>query len=444
MKRRSILRTSLLLLPLQLIFRGGEVLFPLLLAAWFGRSAATDVYYFSWAVFTFAGSLVFMAYHDSALIPILAGVRQRDPAALPAVTGALIGHTALIGGGIALAVGLGALAFFGVRYDGADFSLAAAMIPAFCCYLVALSFKTFFAALLNADHHYFVFPVASALGIATTLALVALGKGAFGVAVVPYASLAGELVAVATLLAMAIVYAKMRFVVSLSRPEPLLAFARLASAQISGAAVVRVNPVVDLLMAGFAGVVGGSTLLRYASDVAFVPTSLLQAALLSVLLSHLSDDFARSGPSTIRATVVRTIFSVCGLLAAACALLYALREPLVRLVFLRGAMDPEGVAQIVELLPYYLVGIVPFGALLVLSRAHVALHNSAILLSMAVLNVALNVTFNLVLMRFLGLRGIALSTSCVSLVIAVVFFVRLEARLRHLGGQPAAPPAPEP
>src|SRR5689334_14915570 len=91
--KRSILRTTLLLLPVQIVFRAGEALLPLLLAAWFGRTQATDVYYFSWAVFSFAGSLVFSAYQDSALVPILVEVKARERETLPRVIGSLLAHT---------------------------------------------------------------------------------------------------------------------------------------------------------------------------------------------------------------------------------------------------------------------------------------------------------------------------------------------------------------
>ena len=74
---------------------------------------------------------------------------------------------------------------------------------------------------------------------------------------------------------------------------------------------------------------------------------------------------------------------------------------------------------------------------LVLARAHVATKNGAIMISMGIINAATNAIGNLVLIRFLGLEGIALSTSTVQLVIAIVFWFRFEARLASLR---AAPP----
>jgi putative peptidoglycan lipid II flippase len=414
-----------LLLPVQIVFRGGEAILPILLAAWFGRSSATDVYYFSWALFALAGSLVFSAYQDSALVPILAEVRIEDPTMLPRVKGSLLAHTLALGGALATAIGAASLLYFRARYDGAELSLATRMTLPFCLFLVALSVRTFFVAVLNAEHRYFVQPIASSVGIVANIGLVAGAREALGVLAIPIGALAGELAATAILVWVARVGLGMKMPLTFERPAPVKRFARLIASEVGGAAVTRINPVVDQLMAGMAGVVGGGTMLRYTGDVASLPTSLLQAALLPVLLSHLSEDFAKGDIAKLRATVSRSLVTVCTLLVGLSALLYALRGPLLRFVFLRGEMDPAGVERMIGILPYHLVGLAPFGALLVLARAHVAIKNSGIMLGMGVLNASLNAFFNVVLLKAIGLEGIALSTSCVQLAIAILFYVRL-------------------
>jgi len=61
----------------------------------FGRNDLTDVYYFAWAVFALAGSLVFSAFQDSAVVPVLAELKLRDPKLMPVVRGSLFAHTLL-------------------------------------------------------------------------------------------------------------------------------------------------------------------------------------------------------------------------------------------------------------------------------------------------------------------------------------------------------------
>jgi putative peptidoglycan lipid II flippase len=93
-------------------------------------------------------------------------------------------------------------------------------------------------------------------------------------------------------------------------------------------------------------------------------------------------------------------------------------------------MDDVGVERMAEILVWALVGVAPFGALLVLARAHVAQQNSRIMPAMGVLNCALNAGLNLLFVRVLGLSGIALSTAMTHLVVAIVFWILLPAAVR--------------
>jgi putative peptidoglycan lipid II flippase len=428
-KKRSLLGTTLIVLPMQIVFRAGEALLPILLAYWFGRSGPMDVYFFAWAVFALAGSLVFSAFHDSPLVPILAEERLARPKGVPRLLGSLLAHTWLFGGALAVAVGVVALGWFGLRYEGPDLTLAAAMVVPFTLFLVAMATRTFFSTLLAVEHHFFVQPVASGLGMLANFAVLWGGHARFGVPLVPVAALAGELVAVGLLSWFALRALGIKIRLTLERTPELVRFAKLAAAQVGGGAITRVNPVVDQMMAGFAGVVGAGTMLRYSGDVALLPTSLVQAALLPVLLSHLADDFARRDLVHFRQTVVRALAAVSGVLVVATAVLWIVRGPLLRFVFLRGEMDEGGVDRMIALLPYHLVGLAPFGGLLVLARAHVALKNSSIMVSMGLLNAGSNLVFNVVFLRLLGLEGIALATSAVHLAVAIVFWLRLERRL---------------
>ena len=405
---KSILRTTLLVMPALVVFRAGEMFLPLLLAYWFGRSAAMDVYFFSWAVFSFAGSLVFSAFKDSPLVPVLAEERLKRPKDVPELVGSVLLHTWAVGGVLAVVVGGLALGWFAIRYHGPDFTLSAWMVLPFTVFLLVMATRTFFGALLTVERQFVIQPIASGLGMLVNVAVLAAGHARMGVVLVPVAALAGELVVVALLAWFAIRIVGVKIKLGLQRPAALVRVAGLIAHEVGGGAVTRVNPVVDQLMAGITGIIGAGTVLRYSFDVALVPTSLLQAALLPVLLSHLSDDFARRDLRTFRSTVVRALAAVTALLLLATALLWIFRGPVMRFVFLRGEMDAEGVDRMISLMPYHLLGLAPFGALLVLARAHVALKNSGIMIGMGLLNAGCNVVFNLLFLKLMGLEGLAL------------------------------------
>lgn len=430
MARRSILRTLLRLMPVSIVLRTIEGVLPLCLAYWFGAGDATDVYYFVAAVFTFAGSLVFSIHQDSALVPILAEERLAQREGVPRLRGSVLAHTWLVGGGLAFVLGAGALVWLRLRYDDSRFGIAAAMVAPFCLYLVVMSSRTFFGSLLVAEQQFLAPPLATASGMVLNVGILALFHRS--VTTIPIAALAGETLATVLLAIHSIRGLGLKVELCLERPPALRTFARLAASQVGGSAVTRINPIVDQLMAGFAAIAGGGTVLRYAGDMALLPTSFLQATLLPVLLSHLAEDFAHKDLTRLRRTVGRALASVCLILIVASVVLVLIRRPLLRLVFLHGQMDAAGVQQMIDLFPYSVAGLAPFGALLVLARAHVATKNSGILLSMGIFNAGSNVLFNLLLFSALGLRGIALGTSLVHLAVAVVFWFRLRARFREL------------
>src|SRR5688572_29204453 len=101
---------------MQIVFRAGEGLFPLLLAIWFGRNDKTDVYSFAWAVFTFAGSLVFTLFQDSALIPILAESKLERSTPTATIAGSILAHSWIVGSVLSLVIGGVAFTWFSIRY----------------------------------------------------------------------------------------------------------------------------------------------------------------------------------------------------------------------------------------------------------------------------------------------------------------------------------------
>jgi putative peptidoglycan lipid II flippase len=417
----SIARVALRLLPLQVVFRGGEALLPLALAAWFGRSAATDLYYLLAAYFVFVGTILTAAFQDSGAIAVLVEVEARAPETLEHVLGSLFGHTLVVGAIVAVGLGLPA-AVMAMATSHSPW-LAAELTAAMTAGVMATSLRAFYVGVLNARGAFHAHPVASGAGIAVVWILLAGARHAMGVVAIPVALLVGELTAAGVLATWVRRAEGLRIVPSLLRPEPVRRIFSLVRLETTGALITRINPLVDQIMAGLARVAGGGTLLRYATDVAALPTSILQLTVFPVLLTRLAHESANR--DRFVATTRGALGAVVGLAAAVSVLIIALRHPLCVLLFSHGAMDAAGVQRITSILPWALVGAAPFGALLVLARAHVALQNSRIMPGMGVLNSVLNAGLNAVFVTRWGLAGIALSTSVTYVVVALVFWWRL-------------------
>jgi putative peptidoglycan lipid II flippase len=330
---------------------------------------------------------------------------------------------------VAALLGAAAVAWARARVPAALFGTAAALSVWFGAHLVAVGVRALLVSLLNSHERYFAHPVASGSGFALAIASIAVGRHPFGVVAVPIGLLAGETLAIAVLACFARTTLGLRLRPSIGRPEPVRRFVRLVAADVAGATITRINPVIDQLVAATAGVVGGGTILRYAMEVGAIPTTLLQATVLPALLGRLSRQAAGGSPWEIEKTVGSLLATIAGLLGLCACVLVITRKAVLRAAFLHGHMDAAAVDAMVAILPWALAGSVPFGSLLVLARAHVALQNTRLMLPLGVLNASLNLVLDLVLVRFTGLAGIALATSLVHAIVAVVFWRALRLKL---------------
>jgi len=440
-RRSPLLRAVGRVAPWQAVSRGAAALLPILLATWFGRSAATDLYSLMAAVFVLAGSMVFACFQDSALIRVVLDVERDDRPSLPSLAGALLAYTLLGASVLAAVVGAAAFAVIRARTAPALGALVGPMSAGFSLYLFSLALRSLFSSLLAARFRFVTESVGMAIGSCAAVGL-ALALRGRGVAVMPFALAGGELVAAAALFG-SLCQAGLRPRLTWRRSPALRRLAGLVVSEIGGAAVVRANPLVDQLSAQTLGIVGGGTMLRLSGDLGHAGASLLGPLFLSILLSHLAMAGARGDYRDFRATLARSLATVTLLLAAVAVVAGLLRGPLVRAVYGRGAMDAAALVRIADVLPYHLVGLAPLGALMVLARAHVSLGNSRILVGMGALNATANLLLNVILSRVMGLEGIALATSIVCTLVAVVFWIRLRGLL-PAPGAPASPPVPVP
>ncbi|MEO8874352.1 MAG: lipid II flippase MurJ, partial [Polyangiaceae bacterium] len=385
-KTPPIARTALLLLPVQIVFRACEAFLPLLLALWFGRSPETDLYYLASALFTVAAAAVSAAFQDSTFIPILTEVMILDRKSVAKVAGSILTHTLAYGSVIAVAMGVVAAILFRIRYGGALFVLAVELTVPFTAYVIAVGARSFYVGLLNAHRKYSAYPVASGIGIMSAIGIIAIAREQLGILVLPIGLFFGEIVSIGILIGITKA-ANIRLELTFERPEPVRRFSRLVLAEVPGNVLTRINPTVDQLFAGLTSVVSGGTILRYAMDVASLPTSIAQATVLPVLLSRMSELATQKNHDEFRRTVIRALLGVCAILIVMCLILGFGRHWILRIAFLHGKMDQGAIDAMAAILPYALVGVAPFGALLVLARAHVALQNVRIMIPMGILNV---------------------------------------------------------
>ena len=115
--------------------------------------------------------------------------------------------------------------------------------------------------------------------------------------------------------------------------------------------------------------------------------------------------------------------------------LMILSTPIVKLLFERGAFDARATVMTSQALFYYALAIVPIGVSGVLSRAFFSLKDTKTPVIVGLLSVGLNIFLNLLIVRFMGHAGLALSTSIAASFSVFVSLILFRRKMGLLGGR---------
>jgi len=182
-----------------------------------------------------------------------------------------------------------------------------------------------------------------------------------------------------------------------------------------GALLISSTALIDQAMAAMLAP-GSVAALGYGGKVSSAMTAIGATALGTAILPHFSEMIAQNDRSGLLHSISTYNRAILVLSVIATAGLVLFSEPIVRMLFERGAFgadDTRLVAYVQALyllqIPFYFMGTIHV-------RVISALGRNAVLMWGAVISMPLNAVMNLVLMEHLGVAGIALSTSVVYLV----------------------------
>lgn len=190
---------------------------------------------------------------------------------------------------------------------------------------------------------------------------------------------------------------------------------------ISGAFIMSSTVLVDQIMASWLPS-GSISALNYANKVPSFISGLAAAAIGTAVLPYLSKQAAEQSYSAMKHTLF-TYSKIIILTSVPLMLLGIIFSyQIVGLLFQRKAFGASDTQLVSEILRYSLLQ-VPFYILGTLFARYTSLlRGNEFLLYGAIISLTLNITMNLILMRIIGVAGIALSTSIVYFAAAVFLF----------------------
>lgn len=204
--------------------------------------------------------------------------------------------------------------------------------------------------------------------------------------------------------------------------------ARLMLPTVFGAAVYQINIVIGTMLASFLAS-GSISYLYYADRLVQFPLGVFGVAVSTAALPSLSALAARGEMDDFRETLSASMRLTLFISLPAAAGLAALAEPIVALLFERGAFAGEAVSRTAWALVAYGAGLPAFAMVRPLVSAYYALQDTRSPVLVAVVSLVVYVVCGVSLMGPLEHVGLALATSIASWVNAVLLLIGLRAKL---------------
>jgi putative peptidoglycan lipid II flippase len=208
---------------------------------------------------------------------------------------------------------------------------------------------------------------------------------------------------------------------------------RLMIPGVAGLAAVQINLFVNSWLAAGLGT-GAVSWLDYAFRLMYMPIGLFGISIATASLPTISAHAATRDDSGVRSAVSTGLRMMLMLNVPATVGLIVLSSPIVRLIFERGRFTPADTAATAAALAFYAPGLIGYSAVKLISPAFYAMGSSRIPVIASAASVATNIALNLLLVRSLGHRGLALGTAAAALLNAAILVSSLRARLGGLEG----------
>lgn len=199
-----------------------------------------------------------------------------------------------------------------------------------------------------------------------------------------------------------------------------------------GAAVYQINILIGTLLASLLPE-GSVSYLYYADRLVQFPLGIFAIATATAVLPSLSRQAAANDYTALRDTFAHAMKLVFFITIPSMVGLIVLREPIVALLFKRGAFDDETTRLTAYALLYYGIGLWAFSAVRIVVSTFFALQDTKTPVKMAVISIFTNIVLSIILMGPLGHGGLALATSVASMLNLGLLVRALKQRLGALG-----------
>ncbi|GLP97150.1 murein biosynthesis integral membrane protein MurJ [Paraferrimonas sedimenticola] len=435
---KKLVRSGVIVSAMTLISRVLGLVRDVVIANLMGAGNGADVFFLANKIPNFLRRLFAEGAFAQAFVPVLSEYQQQKPdqvkSLLAAVGGSLgmlvslVTAIGVIGSPVVIAIFANGwfIEYWNGGPQGAKYELASLMLKITFPYLWFITFTALSGAILNTLGRFAVSAftpvflnvaiIAAALWISPQLQQPEIGL-AIGVFLggliqflfqIPFLAKAGLLV---------------KPKVNFAHPG-VQKIRKLMIPALFGVSVSQINLLFDTVIASFL-MAGSISWLYYSDRLLEFPLGLFGIAIATVILPALSKDHASQDPATFKKTMDWGVRMVCLLGMPAMAGLILLAQPMLMVLFMRGAFSLEDSAMASYSLMAYGSGLLSFMLVKVLAPGYYARQDTKTPVRFGIIAMVSNMVFNVIFAIPFGYVGLAIATSLSALLNASLLYFGL-------------------
>ena len=199
-----------------------------------------------------------------------------------------------------------------------------------------------------------------------------------------------------------------------------------------GISVTQINTIIDRSLASTLGD-GAITVLNSANRLNGFVLGLFISTIATVIYPNLSKLSNEDKKEKLVEAIVQSVNTIVLLIIPISIGTIVLAEPVVRIVFERGAFNSASTSMTAIALSCYSIGMLGFGLRQILNKVFYSIQDTKTPMINGALSMGMNIVFNIILVKFLGYAGLALATSISALICILLLFNSLKKKIGYFG-----------
>jgi len=201
---------------------------------------------------------------------------------------------------------------------------------------------------------------------------------------------------------------------------------------IFGISASQINVLIDRTISSRIAVGGISTLV-YASRLSFFIQTIFVTTITTIIFPKITKLASENKMDMHKQMFKKSLISISVMLFPITVGSMIFSEPIIKLLYGRGAFNDEALRVTSRTLYYYSIGIVGTGFREVLLKVFYSLEDTKSSTKNSTISVGLNIILNIILSKYMGIAGLALATSISSTFCAVLLFISLRKKIGPFG-----------